>query len=454
MNRDEIIFLWLQPDKQLRRVAIQMVITHLPASWDICLDMLKDCSNEQLRELIGPLRAAMPFLRTGFQTATVHSGSQYVLFRSLHHAYYSLLNALLNRKDSALIQTCYQFFDGIRPDIRYLFPNINCTDCQRADEQPITGHQLMIFVTGICNLHCSYCFSNNLDHHSISAEDLRRIFAWATKNGCTMITPCGGEPLLYPHINLFLDLVAKYGLTTYFATNATIPLLRFKKEQLDVIDLLIMHITKSLWRNPEYMRIFCENIELAQQQGIDIIARCNITSPGLDIMPWFELIDRYQLKRMNIALAIPSSLHNNRFVSTKYFTDYVPVIRQCIERCQVRGINLSFAKPIPPCAFDEATAAWLLHYDNFAPMCNIYEDHGTRNICLSPDLKFSPCLGVPTPSIDFNEQLTWNDLINTMGNEVAGALQKPLFERCQGCFLFDRKLCQGTCLSYKYLSKA
>lgn len=454
MNRDEVFSLWFQPDKQLRRVAVQMVITHLPASWDICLDMLKGCQSEQLGELVGPLRGTMPFLKTGFQTAACCTRSQYDLFGNIHQAYQALMKALANREDTVLLQTCYQLFDGIRPDMQQLFPDIDFTECQRSNEKCSYGHQLMIFVTGICNLHCSYCFSNNLEHHSISAEDLRRIFAWARKNGCSMITPCGGEPLIYPHIGLFLDLVAEYGLSTYFATNATIPLARFNKQQLDVIDLLTMHMTKILWENPEYMCIFCENIELARQQDIDIIARCNITSPDEDITPWFKLTDRYHLRRMNIALTIPSSLHNNNFVSTKMFTDYIPVIRQCIECCQERGIDLSFAKPIPPCLFDDVTAAWLLRYENFTPMCNIHEDKGTRNVCLLPELKFTPCLGVPTPTMDFNEQLTWDDITDTMGKEITRSLQKPLFERCQGCFLFDRKLCQGTCLSYKYLSKA
>lgn len=454
MNRDEIVSLWFQSDKQLRKVAVQTVITHLPASWDICLDLLTDCPSEQLGELVGPLRGSMPFLKTGFQDVSSCTEGHYDLFKNMHQAYLELIKTLAKRKSPTLLQMCYELFDGIRPDMRHLFPDIDFTECQRSNEKRSYGHQLMIFVTGICNLHCSYCFSNNLEHRSISAEDLRRIFTWARKNRCTMITPCGGEPLIYPHIGLFLDLVAEFGMTTYFATNATIPLLNFNKQQIGVIDLLTMHMTRSLWENLEYMRIFCENIELAQQQGIDIIARCNITCPDVDVTSWFELIDRYQLRRMNIALTIPSLLHNNNFVSTKLFTDYIPVIRQCIEHCQERRIDLSFAKPIPPCIFDEETAEWLLHYDNFAPMCNIHEDKGTRNICLSPDLKFTPCLGVPTPTMDFNEQLNWDDLTDTMGKEINGSLQKPLFERCHGCFLFDRKLCQGTCLSYKYLAKA
>lgn len=454
MNRDEIVSLWFQSDKQLRKVAVQTVITHLPASWDICLDLLTDCPCEQLGELVGPLRGSMPFLKTGFQDVNSCTEGHYDLFKNMHQAYLDLIKTLAKRKSPTLLKMCYELFDGIRPDMRHLFPDIDFTKCQRSNEKHSYGHQLMIFVTGICNLHCSYCFSNNLEHRSISAEDLRRIFTWARKNGCTMITPCGGEPLIYPHIGLFLDLVAESGMTTYFATNATIPLLHFNKQQIGAIDLLTMHMTRSLWENLEYMRIFCENIELAQKQGIDIIARCNITCPDVDVTSWFELMDRYQLRRMNIALTIPSSLHNNNFVSTKLFTDYIPVIRQCIEHCQERSINLSFAKPIPPCIFDEETAEWLLQYDNFAPVCNIYEDKGTRNICLSPDLKFTPCLGVPTPTMDFNELLNWDDLTDTMGKEINGSLQKPLFERCHGCFLFDRKLCQGTCLSYKYLAKA
>lgn len=407
----------------------------------------------QPQSLVGTLRAQMPFLKTGYRQAYACHKHHYSSFSEMHQCYLALMEELKKEQDEELVKRCYLYFDGIRADLQQLFPHIDFSESIRPEEAlQRQGRQLMIFVTGLCNLKCSYCFSNDMKQNSISPDDLQRIFQWAKKNGCDMVTPCGGEPLVYPHLGLFLDLISSYGMRTYFASNCTIPLSRFSSQQLGCIDLITFHITQSLWQRPEYMRIFCQNIETAQQHHIEIIARCNIITPDMDIMPWFELVDRYNIKRMNIALTIPSGSHDNHYVDTTLFTDFVPVIRQCIDLCRQRSIDISFAKPIPPCVFDDETAAWLLQYDNFTPMCNVHEDSGTRNVCLSPEMMFTPCLGVPRPQISFSEQLTWDDLIRNLGGEIDTALQRPLFEKCPDCFLYDRKLCQGACLSYKYLS--
>lgn len=407
----------------------------------------------QPQSLVGTLRAQMSFLKTGYRQAYTCNKNHYATFSTLHQNYLALLEELKEEPDEKLIKQCYLFFDGIRADLSRLFPHIDFSECIRPEEsQQQQGRQLMIFVTGLCNLKCSYCFSKDMKQNSISAEDLKRIIQWAKTNGCDMVTPCGGEPLVYPHLGLFLDMISAHGMRTYFASNCTLPLSRYSQEQLGTIDLITFHMTKSLWQRPEHMRTFCENIETAQRHHIEIIARGNIITPDMDIMPWFDLVDRYGIKRMNIALTIPSGLHDNQYVDTAVFSDFVPVIRQCIDLCRQRNIDVSFAKPIPPCVFDDETAAWLLQYDNFAPMCNVHEDSGTRNVCLSPDMMFTPCLGVPQPQIPFSDKLTWDDLIRELGGEIDAALQRPLFEKCHSCFLFERKLCQGACLSYKYLS--
>lgn len=416
------------------------------------LDILREGLPEDIVRTVGQMRARMPFLKTGFRPARRCCRDDYGVFDSIYQEYQAFMSMLEAHGDKATLQACYRYFDGIRSDLRRLFPDTDFSNCLRAEElsEP-TSRQLMVFVTGQCNLHCPYCFSNDLDRKAISPDDLRRIFQWASDNGCHMVTPCGGEPLIYPHLGLFLDLVAAFGMRTYFASNCTLPLSCYSDGQLECIDLMTFHMTESLWQYPAYLRTFCENIAIARQHQIDIIARGNITAPDMDLRPWLDLVDRYDIKKMNIALTIPSGSHDNRYVDTALFSDFVPVIRQCIDSCRERGVNLSFAKPIPPCVFDEDTAAWLLRYDNFMPMCNVHEDRGTRNVCLSPDMCFTPCLGVPRPQIPFSEQLTWDDLQRTLGAEIEQALQRPLFEQCERCFLYDRHLCQGACLSYKYL---
>lgn len=415
------------------------------------LALLACCNREQAEQIVPTLRARLPFLRTGFEDASALPVGEFPVFGGMHELYRSFINGIQEIGDESFSKILYTYFDGIRPDLRQLFPDMDFTDCLRLEERKAPPmHQLMVFVTGMCNLHCSYCFSNDIERTYISADNLKRIIAWAKKNQCSMITPCGGEPLMYRHFGLFLDLIAENGMTTYFASNGTFPLSAFS-QQLPVIRQIAFHITESLWRDADYMRTFCDNILLAQQHHIDVMARANIISPDTDIEPWFQLVNDFGIKQLNIALTIPSGTHDNSYTDIKFFSSYVPVIKKCIERCREYSISLSFAKPIPPCVFDSETASWLLQYDNFSPTCNAYEDHGMRNICLSPNMQFTPCLGVPQPQIPFSDTLSWQELQQTMGTEIGKALREPLFSKCQDCFLYSRNLCQGACLSYKYL---
>ena len=45
----------------------------------------------------------------------------------------------------------------------------------------------MVFVTGLCNLSCSYCFSNDIERRQIASDDLREIIKWAAENGCSCV---------------------------------------------------------------------------------------------------------------------------------------------------------------------------------------------------------------------------------------------------------------------------
>lgn len=448
-TNSDIKELWQSGDDMLRSVAADMIAGGLPGTLGVCLDILGTCLPGEEYPVILPIQAARPYLRGGFMPADDITDHKCNIFHNLQQDYDGII-AELRQFDETRLRTAYRFFDGLRTDILKISPDLHVEDIRRYNEVSCDGHQLMVFVTGLCNLKCSYCFSSDIERHEIPLEDLEKIFRWAAGQGCTVVTPCGGEPLMYRHIGAFLDLVSEYGMRTYFASNCTYPLSELTESQLGVIDLITFHLTSSLWARPEYMRIFCDNIELAQRRGIDIIARANIVHPDIDIDRWFTIVDKYGLKRMNVALTIPSGAHDNEYIDTRLFSDYVPVVKRLMAECRRRRVNLSFAKPIPPCVFSDEDAADMLRYENFQPVCNVGEDSGTRNVCISPDMKMTPCLGVPVPEVAFNEKMTWQEVSDGLGAEVVRALRKPLFEKCRDCFLYYRRLCQGACLSYKY----
>ena len=276
MERHEILDIWNQPDCQFRKIAVSEALRLLPHSFGLCLQMLADCPEEQAWELVVPLRKRMPFLHEGYRPAEALPEGSFDVFAEWAEQYKAAMASMQQEADPRLAGVCYRYFNALRSDLKLMFPRHDFSDCLRKEEKSfVSSHQLMVFVTGVCNLQSPYCFSSDIEHTYISADDLRRIFAWAAENGCSMVTPCGGEPMLYPHIGLFFDLVADYGMRTYMASNCTIPLSRLTPKQLGTIDVLTCHMTESLWKRPDYMKTFCENVQLAQQNGIEIIKQAD-----------------------------------------------------------------------------------------------------------------------------------------------------------------------------------
>lgn len=451
MEVKDIVSLWESGMPAWQDVSVRMILEGMPETFSTAVVLIDRSAEEKSASLIKALRGKYVFLRAGYDVSDGLTVGQSEVFGNLQEDYNSIVSQL-NLLDERQLGKVYKFFEGLRPDLETLYPQIDFSRSLRPEEMSTcttAGHQLMVFVTGVCNLDCSYCFSSDIDRKYISLPDLRRIFDWASREGCPVVTPCGGEPLVYPYIKEFMDLVREKKMTTYFASNCTVPLTIFNDSQLESIDLITFHLTAALWSNAEYMRIFCDNIELAQKKGIEIIARANIYKKDMDVDRWFAILDKYNIRRFNIALTIPSGHHDNEFVDIRWFSDYVELIKEIISKCTERGIELSFAKPIPPCVFDSMTACEILKYTGFQPYCNISEDGYTRNVALSPSMTLTPCLGMPAPEIQFSEELSWEDLSICHGGKVKEMLHKPLLPKCVDCFLFKRRICQGACLSYK-----
>jgi hypothetical protein len=161
------------------------------------------------------------------------------------------------------------------------------------------------------------------------------------------------------------------------------------------------------------------------------------------------MMKKHHISALNIALTFPIKNADNRFVSHKDFSDFAPVIVDIIKKAAKDNISLSFAKPIPLCIFDDDIGRFLLARESFQPLCNVYEQQYTRNICINNNMQFNPCLGITSESLSFTPQTTWEDIELFCSKTIKPLLAKPLYEKCNDCFLFARKLCQGACSSYE-----
>lgn len=447
LDRDTIAGLW-SLGGEFRNVAVDQVMADFRSLGDFFFDWLVEESGFMAE--LAPREFC--FLNTGLPSAGQPASSTcYTVFPRIAKAYDDfmyVLDACLKSRHSSdrLLGTVYSLFPGIRADLEARYPGIG-----RDFPDDSSRRQLMVFVCGQCNLHCPYCFSHDLARLEISEHDLRRIFAWAAREGCDVVTPCGGEPLLYSNIGLFLNLVGEYGMTTYLASNFTSDFSRVEGFDAERVKRVYVHFTRESLANPAMRPVIERNIEFCKESRIDMTARVNLVSPDFeDAAGWIDLTWRKGIKRLNIALTIPSRLKANRFVCPEDFNGYVETICRLVDRAGEAGIALGIAKPLPLCIFPEETAMKLLRSDSNVALCGIHQSGYMNNLSLSTDLAFSPCLGLTDVRRDFDMSLTWDDLSGLFAPGVERLLSREVKSDCSRCFLKARGLCQGFCLSYKY----
>lgn len=454
-DSDTIRQLWTSGD-EFRNVAANDLIEDFDRHAFLFFELLAGESGDYLADIA---LYRLPFLTKGMPTddEAVRSGGYQPIspnstdpFSDLarkHALFLDRLNDTARKQadpQNFLNKVC-ELFPGIEQDITKMFPDVSISYPRIKNSR-----QLMVFVCGQCNLHCPYCFSHDLDQREIPLTDLRKIFSWAVREGFDRITPCGGEPLLYSHFPEFMELIAETGMTTYMASNFTVDISPMPKFTSDIMKKIYVHFTPETEGNPKLKSILENNIRIAKSRSIDVSARANLTNFNpTNALRWIDLTVERGLKRLNIALTIPSRRHTNSFTDPLHFREFTHIICRMVEEADRRGLLLGIAKPLPLCLFPRDIANQLLAWDPNVSLCGIHVGKGMNNLSLSTDLYLSPCLGLSDIREPFCESLRFAELRDKFAPIVKQLLRQPVDEKCGNCFLYCRGLCQGYCLSYK-----
>lgn len=448
LDRSDILELW-SVGGEMREVAATEIVGNFDYFSKLFFDLMQ---TDDARVLAVQALNRFPFLRKGFGLPSqgVPPGEAYGTFEYCHRRQVRFMEELayyMSEMDAcgrqSLAGALLRYFPGIAADLP---ESLRCEP--GGDEARL--RQLMVFVTGHCNLQCPYCFSHDIVHTEISLADLRRIFEWASREGVKSITPCGGEPLLYANFCQFLQMAVDVGMTTYFATNFTIDCSQLQHFTADVVRGIFVHVTGAATGVGRLKRVVERNIALAKERCIEMVGRVNIASVNFkDVRPLLDYVAQAGLRRVHVSLSIPSVRATNEYVGTAAFEAFVPVISEVVRYMAGKGIALGFAKPLPLCLFPDDMADVLLQWGYGTAACDIAVDGYMHNVALSPALDFSPCLGLQGLKIPFTPEITWGDLSRRFAGYAAPLQARPLYERCNGCYLWHRRLCQGSCLSYK-----
>lgn len=451
LDSQQIIELSRSGDDHFVRIAYKTVIDHFELYSYLFFDCIREGNHEYM---LNYACQRFPSLTGGFGKAIFFdSKTEYTSFEeyaSEHRLFLDKLDDYLNNEPDKkirqkLIGTLYMNFEGLRVDLEKYNPSL--TDSHPVEYEP--GKQLMVFITGKCNLNCAYCFSNDLAPKDMSLSAFEEIINWAVLNNISHIPLCGGEPTAHKNFNDLLLILKRNGCKTYFASNFTIDNASSDHFTKDVISKIFIHLTDSILDKPSLKDVLFRNIEYSKNQEIDLTIRTNITDNNPKIDEWFDIIKQTNIPYLNVALTFPARNANNKFIDADSFIEYAPIVRQLIKKSRENNVVLSFAKPIPLCVFDKDTQRFLLSGRRFHPICGVHYQKYTYNACITPEMNIHACLGLTGSSLKFEKRMSWGDLQEFCFNTIDSLLLKPLFPRCKACFLYDRRLCQGGCLSYK-----
>lgn len=79
-----------------------------------------------------------------------------------------------------------------------------------------------IHVCGKCNYRCSFCFDRCLSKTYMKPEEWVPVLEYLRNIGISKINIAGGEPVLYPFLDEFVDLIKEYGFTVSIVSNGSL----------------------------------------------------------------------------------------------------------------------------------------------------------------------------------------------------------------------------------------
>ena len=170
MTKEELHILLASDDMPFRKAAIDEIVCTFPEHADLFFAPFGQ-DNELALAMANAAKQWMPFLRDGHTEPVTpfDAHKTYTSFASMAERYAVFLSEM--HKHHADQDALWHHFPGLRAELK------NATPRDESDK----NRQLMVFVTGRCNLHCPYCFSKELTRISISREDMTRVLDWAQR---------------------------------------------------------------------------------------------------------------------------------------------------------------------------------------------------------------------------------------------------------------------------------
>ncbi len=308
-----------------------------------------------------------------------------------------------------------------------------------------------------CNLKCSYCFAN--EYTSDKAQDIdldtfNKLLDFSAPD--RELGLIGGEPLLHPNLDTFLDILAydmRFMRVTIFTNGIYID-----KHLASLVNpkfIILVNVNSSKQIGKGAFDRLDKNLELLINQGMkqNITLGINVYEENQDFSELLYLIKKYSFKKLRLSVVIPNDKSKG---GISYFYKMKPTLFALYKELKVLECAPCYdCNAIPECVYTKEEKEFLASL----PFLNDYERAifmGERSVCspvidLYPDGTATRCFGCyDTLKVKYDELNSISDLRSFFFMQIDSRLVHNYSrEECKTCYKHKTFGCFGGCLCYK-----
>jgi len=310
-----------------------------------------------------------------------------------------------------------------------------------------------LYLTHKCNRGCPFCFARkvlkegggNIDE-ILTIEEVKTLIDHFPHQ-FPEFGILGGEPFLYPHLGELLELLWQNQIMPKIFTSATNPM----PDSIRDIDILktpvnfIVNVgTRETYSDEKYDNLvqFFSKFHMVSSLSYTILDLNADTTFLFDIIDQFKLLSR----SIRVGVALPIYKGGNQYVAKEQYRELADFFVEFAQKAYRRNILLGMDCGFVACMFTPTQIGTLQRCGvKFSFVCGVAIDIG-------PKLKAWNCFPLfQLHRENVLEAKNIEELINkfnTKTNEYFNH-QIGIFDECNDCKYFKRKVCEGGCKSFK-----
>ena len=330
-----------------------------------------------------------------------------------------------------------------------------------------------IVITERCNLHCSYCFANDIMSKSskeMTMSDFNFVLDFVNKNKYSRrLGIIGGEPCLHTQFKEILQTLIRNNQVedvTLFTNGILVD--RFLKELSHKKFKLLINVNSPEDIGSKNYEKLCSNIKIMIEQYYmrdKIKLGINLYLEDFEYAYFLQLLKKYQLKDARFSISVPNTSQWRNTDAHPYFERIKPQLKHFFSDLLKEDIHPFYdCNRMPECLMtDEDYMEFLpekylpqkksvteLKQDNILNIVSKWNRCGV-GVDILPDMTVRRCFGLSEyAKVNLTDFLNIEDIHNYYVNTIDSFACTSVYNRkCVDCYRRKTMLCWGGCLVFK-----